>query len=372
MDSQKRAQDSEDAPVVAATPLGPVEPLPGLTGPVPERIEKSVDRPIEEIEVTPAGQMVVVPVVIPQPRDRLAFLRTLLGSPKARVGAVIVLFFLLVSALAPVVAPGDPTEYVGAPNQPPSAQHIFGTDPQGRDVFRLTVWGGQGSLVVGFGAGVLTVLIATLIGVVAGYFRGRVDDLLTLLMNLFLVLPGLPLLIFLSAYLAPNNLTVIFALALTGWAFGARIVRAQTMAVREREFVNASIVSGEPDSYIIVNEVLPNLTNIIVGNLVGSVTHGIAAATGLSFLGLTSTTDVTWGTNLFWAQNGGALSIGAWWTFVPSGLAVALVSFGLSLINYGMDEITNPRLRAERELSNVVKKVSSRGVRATPVLKRSS
>jgi peptide/nickel transport system permease protein len=239
-------------------------------------------------------------------------------------------------------------------------------------VLRLTVWGGQASLAVGFGAGVLTVLIATLIGITAGYFRGRVDDLLTLLMNLFLVIPGLPLLIFLSAYLAPNNFTVIFVLALTGWAFGARIVRAQTLAVREREFVNASIVSGEPDSYIIFNEVLPNLTNIVVGNLVGSVSHSIAAATSLAFLGLTSTTDVTWGTNLFWAQNGGALSIGAWWTFVPSGLAVALVIFGLSLFNYGMDEITNPRLRAERELSNVVKKGQSGSVRATPVLRGSS
>ena len=100
---------------------------------------------------------------------------------------------------------------------------------------------------------------------------------------------------------------------------------------------------------------LPNLANIIVGSFVGAV-HGIAAATSLAFLGLTSTTDVTWGTNLFWAQNGGALSVGAWWTFVPSGLCVALVVFGLSLINYGMDEITNPRLRAERDLNNVVKK----------------
>jgi peptide/nickel transport system permease protein len=372
MDSQKRAQDSQVAPVNAGTPLEPVESLPGLTGPMPDRVEKSVDRPMEEIEVTPAGQMVVVPVVAPPPRDRLAFLRTLAGSPKARVGVAIVLFFVLSALLAPVIAPGDPAAYVGAPNLPPSAQNLLGTDSQGRDVFRLTVWGGQASLAVGFGAGLLTVFIATLIGIVAGYFRGRVDDLLTLLMNLFLVIPGLPLLIFLSAYLAPNNFTVIFVLALTSWAFGARIVRAQTLAVREREFVNASIVSGEPDSFIIVHEVLPNLTNIVVGSLVGSVSHSIAAATSLAFLGLTSTTDVTWGTNLFWAQNGGALSIGAWWTFVPSGLAVALVIFGLSLINYGMDEITNPRLRAERELRNVVKKAFAGRVRATPVLRRSN
>src|SRR5690242_11855737 len=106
MDSQKRAPDSQVAPMAAGTPPGPVEPLPGLTGPVPERVEKSVDRPVEEIAVTAAGQLVVVPVVAPQPRDRLAFLRTLLGSPKARVGAAIVLLFVLVSALAPVIAPG--------------------------------------------------------------------------------------------------------------------------------------------------------------------------------------------------------------------------------------------------------------------------
>ena len=209
----------------------------------------------------------------------------------------------------------------------------------------------------------------TLIGVIAGYFRGRVDDGLTLLMNLFLVLPGLPLLIFLAAYLQPGTFTVIFALAITGWAFGARIIRSQALAIREREFVNAAIVGGESNGFIIFHEVIPNLVNIIVGSLVGSVTYGITASTGLAFLGLTSTTDVTWGTNLFWAQNGGALSVGAWWTFVPSGLCVALVAFGLSLINYGMDEITNPRLRAERELRNVTKRTGTRGVRATPVIR---
>jgi peptide/nickel transport system permease protein len=345
-----------------------VEPLPGLTAPVPDTVEKFADRPVEEIEVTPIGQMVVVPVVTPGQRERLAWLRTLLRSPKARFGAAVVLFFVLVSLLAPLIAPGDPAEFVATPSQGPSAEHIFGTDSQGRDVFRLTVWGGRGSLAVGFGAGLLTTLIATLIGITAGYFRGWVDDLLTLLMNLFLVLPGLPLLIFLAAYLQPGTFTVIVALAITGWAFGARIVRAQALAVREREFVNAAIVGGESDSYIIFNEVLPNLVNIIVGGLVGSVTYGIGAATGLAFLGLTSTTDVNWGTNLFWAQNGGALSIGAWWTFVPSGLCVALVAFGLSLVNYGMDEITNPRLQAERELRNVVKNTPSGRIRATPVV----
>lgn len=303
------------------------------------------------------------------PRRRFAALRTLWASPKGRVGLAIVLFFTLVAVFAPVIAPGDPAAYVGTPNMEPGVKYLFGTDPQGRDVFALSVWGARDSLLVGFGTGILTTFVATFIGVVAGYFRGRVDDALTTLINLFLVLPGLPLLIFLSAYLQPGTFTVIFALAITGWAFGARILRSQALALREREFVNAAIVGGESHPHIVAKEVLPNLVNIIVGNLVGSVTYGITASTGLAFLGLTSTTDVTWGTNLFWAQNGGALSVGAWWTFVPSGLAVALVAFGLSLVNYGMDEITNPRLRAERELRNVVKRSGTKGVRATPVLR---
>jgi peptide/nickel transport system permease protein len=368
MDFDKQSAEDQLTPADLLTGADQVESLPGLTAPVPDTVEKFADRPVEEMSPTPIGQFVPVPVVMPAQSQRLVFLRTLLRSPTARVGAAIVLFFVVVAIFAPVIAPGDPAEFVGAPNQPPSAAHIFGTDSQGRDVYRLTVWGGRSSLAMGFGAGLLTTFIATLIGTAAGYFRGWVDDLLTLLMNLFLVLPGLPLLIFLAAYLQPGTLTVILALAMTGWAFGARIIRAQALSVREREFVNAAIVSGEPDSAIIFSEILPNLINIIVGGLVGSVTYGIGAATSLSFLGLTSTTDVNWGTNLFWAQNGGALSIGAWWTFVPSGLCVALVAFGLSLINYGMDEITNPRLRAERELRHGIKNIPGGRVRATPVV----
>lgn len=348
----------------------PTPPLPGLTAPVQDSPERHADQPIAPVEASPAGQFTPVPMAIPPRRQRLAWLLTLLHNPKAQLGAGIVLFFALVSLFAPLVAPGDPTEFVGMPNQAPSAEHFFGTDPQGKDVFRQTVWGGRGSLVVGFGSALLMTSIATALGMTAGYFRGRVDDALTFLMNLFLVLPGLPLLIVLSAYLKAGTLTVIMALAITGWAFNARIIRAQTLSLREKDFVAAAAVSGESSFSIIFIHMLPNIINIIVGGFIGAVGYGITAATALSFLGLTSTQEVTWGTNLFWAQNGGALLVGAWWSFVPSGLAVALVVFGLALINYGMDEVTNPRLRAERELHNVLKKAGIKRVRATPVAPR--
>lgn len=300
--------------------------------------------------------------------SRTSALYTLLGSPKARVGFVVVMFFVLAAIFAPLIAPGDPKQFMGATNQPPSAEFILGTNPQGKDVFAQVIWGGRLSLIIGFGAGGMMILIATIIGMIAGYFRGVVDDILNFIMNLFLVIPGLPLLVLLSAYLKPGTSTVILALAITGWAFNGRIVRAQTMSLREKDFVAAAVVSGEPALKVIFVHILPNMVNIIVGGFIGGVTYSILAATGLAFLGLASTQDVTWGTNLFWAQNGGALMIGAWWAFMPSGLAVALVAFGLALINYGMDEITNPRLTAERDIRSVLKKARLPRMRATPVV----
>jgi len=293
---------------------------------------------------------------------------TLLGSSKARVGFVIVMIFVLAGVFASSIAPGDPKKYVGKPNQPPSAQFILGTNPQGKDVFRQFVWGSRLSLLIGFGSAALMTFIATVVGMLAGYYRGIVDDVLNFIMYLFLVIPGLPLLVLLSAYLKPGTTTIIFALAITGWAFNGRIIRAQTMSLREKDFVAAAVVSGEPALKVIFIHILPNMVNILVGGFIGAVIYGIMSSTGLAFLGLASTADVTWGTNLFWAQNGGALMIGAWWAFMPSGMAVAIVAFGLALINYGMDEITNPRLTAERTVNSVLKKARIPRMRATPVV----
>ena len=310
-----------------------------------------------------------------QPKRKLPFqlpasLITLLRSQKARIGFGIVMLFVLASLFAPMVAPGDPKKFMGSINKPPSAQFILGTNPQGKDVFRQLVWGGRISLIIGFASAFLMTLIAMIIGMIAGYYRGVVDDILNFLMNLFLVIPGLPLLVLLSAYLKPGTATIIFSLAITGWAYNARIVRAQTMSLREKDFVAAAVVSGEPGLKVIFVHILPNMVNIIVGGFIGAVIYGIMASTGLAFLGLASTQDVTWGTNLFWAQNGGALMIGAWWAFMPSGMAVALVAFGLALINYGMDEITNPRLQAESIVKKVARRYQSQRVRATPYVPR--
>jgi peptide/nickel transport system permease protein len=271
---------------------------------------------------------------------------------------------------APVIAPGDPTAFVARPHLEPSAQHIFGTEGQGKDVFTQTVWGARISLTVGFATGLLTTLVGMVIGLTAGYFRGKVDDFLSLLMNLFLVIPGLPLLVVVAAYLRPSLWTIVIALAFTGWAWPARIIRSQTLSLREKDFVSAATVSGENNARIIFLDILPNMASIIVGSMIGSVTYAIGTEAALSAIGLTNVSEISWGTNLYWAQNNAGLLVGAWWTFIPSGLCIAFVAFGLSLINYGMDEVTNPRLRAEKDLNNVLKDRRLRNVRATPVVRR--
>jgi peptide/nickel transport system permease protein len=332
---------------------------------------------LEDIEMTPAGQMVVVPTVFtPTKRQRFTFVRELLRNPKARLGVAIVAIFVLAAIFAPIIAPGDPTTFVDRPHLPPSAEHIFGTEGQGKDVFAQTVWGGRISLTVGFATGILTTIIGIIIGMSAGFFRGKIDDALSLLMNLFLVIPGLPLLVVIAAYLRPGLGTIILALSFTGWAWGARVLRSQTLTLREKDFVSASVVSGDSNIRIIFREILPNMASIIVGGMIGSVSYAIGAEAALSLIGLTNVGDVSWGTNLYWAQNNAGLLVGAWWTFIPSGMAIALVAFGLSMINYGMDEITNPRLRAERDLNDVLKhspiKIAHSNIGATPVVRRAA
>jgi len=300
-------------------------------------------------------------------KHRFQWVYILTRHPQARIGLIIMLLMILMAIFAPFLAPGGKPKYVALPNLPPSAKHILGVDPLGRDEFALVVYGARISLEIGFGTGVLALLVATIIGMTAGYFGGAVDNILTLIINLFLVIPGLPMLILFAAYMKQSTTTVVLTLAFTGWAFHARIIRAQTLSLREKDYVSAAVVAGESNFTIIFRQILPNMINIIVGGIIGSSIYGIAASTALAFLGLTNMEDISWGTNLFWAQNGNSLLQGAWWVFIPSGLLVALAALALTWINYGMDEITNPRLRAERSLRKILRGIKIQRTRVTPV-----
>jgi peptide/nickel transport system permease protein len=296
-----------------------------------------------------------------------AWVEAILRDRKATLGAILLAFFALVATLGPFLV-GDPTALVAVPLQPPSGAHWLGTTGQGQDVLAQTVVGTRVSLLVGFGVGVVVVLVGSLVGVAAGYFGGRVDGLLSLLFNVFLVIPGLPLAIVMAAYLPSGPLTVAAVLVFTGWAWNARVVRGQTLALRRRDFVAAAVVSGESSLRIISREILPNMTSLLVAQVIGSSVYAIGALVGLEFLGLGDVSAVTWGTNLYWATNDSALLTGAWWTYVPTGLCVALVGFGLVMLNSGFDEITNPRLQLERAWREHLARAGQEPGRSTPVV----
>lgn len=276
--------------------------------------------------------------------------RQLLGTIPVTVGLVILGALVAASALAQVLAPYNPKRATGGINEPPSLAHLFGTTGQGQDVLSQFLYGGQNTLWVAFSIAVLTTLLALIVALTAAYFRGWVDDVLTLVTNVFLVIPGLPLVVVLAAFLPPGPLTMIMVLTITGWAFGARLFRSQALSLREREFIAAAEDVGESRWRIVAIELLPNMGSVVAAYFVNQVIFAITAQASLEFLGLGDGGQITWGSMLFWAQNSSALIRGAWWTFVVPGMAIALTAFSLALINNAVDEIGNPRLRADRLL----------------------
>lgn len=275
-------------------------------------------------------------------------LRALMRNKKALVGLSMILVFVVLALLAPVLFPDDPSRIGSGGAHPPSWEHLLGTTTKGQDVLALTLWGSRSSLLVGLTAGLLSMLIAVLIGLASAYFGKFVDDILSLVTNVFLLIPGLPLLVILAAFLPPGLGTVIVVLAVTGWSGGARVLRAQALSIRGKDYVAASIVTGEKPLRIMLRDILPNMASIVMMTLLGSIIGAIGGQAGMEFLGLGDSNTISWGTNLFWATSDGSLMLGQWWIFVPSGLAIALIAYALALCNYAVDEITNPRLRKPR------------------------
>ena len=271
----------------------------------------------------------------------------IISNKKALTGSVIILLFILAAILGPFLLQ-SPTDFLSTPLSPPSAINIFGTNGQGQDVFAQTIFGSRQTLLVGFSAGFLVVVIGALIGGIAGFYGGKVDDVLSLLINIFLVMPGLPLMVILASWLPPSPGTLLSVLVLTGWAWNARVIRSQMITFRNRDFVSAAIVSGEANIRIIVVEIMPRMLSLLASSFIGASIYAIGSQVGLEFLGLGDISTVTWGTNLYWASNDLALLTESWWTFVPTGLSIAIVSFALTLINFGIDEVSNPRLISER------------------------
>jgi oligopeptide/dipeptide ABC transporter ATP-binding protein len=277
--------------------------------------------------------------------SRFAWVRGF-GRPLTLTGVIITIFFLVLAIIGPLIAPYDPSAVSSASTAAPSAAHWLGTTQNGQDILSQVLYGAQVSMLVGVGSAVIGTILSVIVGLLAGYLGGIADELLSLLANIFLVLPSLPLTVILAAYLPHSgSVGIILVISITGWAWGARVLRAQTLSLRRRDFVEAARATGERTSSIIFRDIFPNQIAVIAAAFLGTVTGAILTQASLAFLGLTDVTQWSWGTILYWAQVSSALLTGAWWWFVPAGLAIALLGTGLSLVNFGIDEFINPRLR---------------------------
>jgi peptide/nickel transport system permease protein len=295
------------------------------------------------------------PAAIPQEEVRRGRWRRM--PAKAKVGAILLGLFVLAGIIGPFIAPYDPSFQNPSPAlslRAPYGAHLLGTTQSGQDVLSQLLVGIRLTLELAFIVGVVATVLSVIVGVTAAFLGGVWDEILSLLTNVVLVIPALPLLIVLLGYFQTKGQTAtILVLSLLSWPWGARVIRAQTLAIRNRDFIAAARETGEKTWRIISYEIVPNEVSLIAASFVNTVLYAIGASVALAFIGVTNLNNWSLGTMLYWAQSQQALQLGAWWWFVPPGLAVALIGTGLVLLNTGIDELGNPRLRDAASASRI-------------------
>ncbi|MEV6872316.1 ABC transporter permease [Amycolatopsis sp. NPDC051128] len=284
-------------------------------------------------------------------RRRASIVRTwreFAAQRAALAGLVLLGATVVVALLLPFVSDEsdlDVTKATGQPLSPPNADFWLGTDNFGRSVLLMTVWGSRVSLLVGFSAALLSVVIGTLIGITAAHFGGWVSATLLRFTDFFLVLPSLILAIALSAVLPKGVGTIIVAIGLTAWPSTARLVRAQTLTIESRPYIERAHALGGGHLHIIGKHVLPGVMPLVLANTTLVVGNAVIADATLSFLGVGDPNSVTWGLVLESALNNGAISRGAWWNVLPPGIAIVLVVLFFTLVGRGLETVFNPRLK---------------------------
>lgn len=307
-----------------------------------------------------------------RPKSRRDSIRHLLPRWDAKLisGIAVVAAIVLFAIVAPLFSQ-DPHSSDNPALLPPGPDHWLGTTKLGVDVFAQLAAGTRGSLFIGVVGGLVALILAILFGILAGYLGGVTDEVLMMVTNIMLVIPGLPLVMVIAAYvqnsdglgpLARSSFLVALILGVTGWAGSAVVLRAQAKSLRTREYVAAARVAGERPWRIILVEILPNLVPLIAAQLIFGVIFAVLGEAGLSYLGLGPTGSITLGTMLNDAQTGQAVGTGAWWWFVPPGAVIAALGAGLSLINFAIDEVVNPRLRLAPQAARRQRKAQSKAV----------
>ena len=280
----------------------------------------------------------------------LGFWGTFRKNRMGLVGLVMLVTILLVAIFAPVLAPYDPGSSAGVTSDDiynaPSSEHWLGTDDAGRDVLSIFIFGARVSLIVGFFAAFISIVIGGVIGIAAGFLGGRVENLLMRFTDTMLVIPDLPLIVVIVALTKPSLLNIIFVIGLLGWTTTARIVRSQTLAVKSRKFVLRARAIGAGNRHIILTHILPLVLPLLVVNAILVISLAILNESTLSFLGLGDPTTTSWGQMLNFAFGRGAMSVGAWWALATPGFGIVWVVLALTLLGHGLEQVLNPRLEA--------------------------
>jgi peptide/nickel transport system permease protein len=284
-------------------------------------------------------------------RALAGFWRQYRRSPLGVWGLVLMGFFVFMALAAPLLADRQGLDVAHSlatskPFQPPSAHNWLGTDNFGRSIVTLLIYGSRISLLVGLAATVVTMILGSVIGIVSAYYGGVIDTLLNAFTNWFLVIPWIALAILLASILGATLFNIILVIGITSWAGTARLVRAQTLSVKERAFVERARALGSSDWHLVTRHVLPNVMPVIFANTILTVALSILSETTLAILGLGDPNSISWGQIIEAAFNGGALTTGYWWWLIPPGVAICLIVLGFTMCGYALDEILNPKLRA--------------------------
>lgn len=276
-------------------------------------------------------------------RNSFRFLRR---DKKAAAGSIILTILLVISAFPQWFAPDNPAAEIYKPAAGLSWSHLLGTTSFGQDVWSQLIYGTRQSVMIALIVGFFCTVLSVGIGITAAYSGGLIDDSLSLLTDVILVIPTFPLIIVITAYVKNASFWLLVAvLVFTGWSYGARQLRVQALSLRNRDYLLAAKARGESSWYVITVELIPPMTSLIVANFLSAALYAVLAASALQFVGLGNINTESWGTMLYWAENNEALATGLpLWALAP-GVAIAILGSALALLNYAFDEVSNPALR---------------------------
>ncbi|SMD30893.1 ABC transporter permease [Picrophilus oshimae] len=284
--------------------------------------------------------------------------KILLNNSKAKAGFILLIGLIVFAILGQFFTPYNPEKYEFARSMPPSYAHILGTTAYGQDVFSQLFYGAAPTLMVGFTVGILGTLISVFVGIAAGFASERVNNAITAVINIFLIIPGVLLIMLFGSYFlgiheSLGYIPTVLILVITGWAFGARTFRSVTLSVSKRDFIISSILIGENRFSIIFRQIIRAIFPVIVSNFFFTAMYGTMGLTFVEYLGVGNLLQVNWGTMLYWAINNEAYLTGMWWWILPPSIMISILMFSFILLNFGLDEISNPALRRFSKVKGV-------------------